>query len=168
FEDGHREPLEITQHVHEATRTTLARLPDGGFDADELDHVWTVWIPECEPDPAGDDRPYGVLECRRRIVPVLAQLEQLGIDRFDDETVRTDVRLGRFAPIVASLGIYAGRSFGPRGNDLVKPLFLRQYARRELGMRLHVIAEAVEAETADEGNRRKLGALEDASRRHLF
>jgi hypothetical protein len=35
-------------------------------------------------------------------------------------------------------------------------------------MRLHVIADAVEAEAADDGNRRKLGALEDASRRHLF
>jgi hypothetical protein len=31
FDDGHCEPLEVTQHMHEPTRHTLARLREGGF-----------------------------------------------------------------------------------------------------------------------------------------
>ena len=45
----------------------------------------------------------------------LADLERLGIHRFDDESVLTDVGLRPFAPVVASLGIYTARSLGPRG-----------------------------------------------------
>ncbi len=167
FDDRHREPLEVTQHAHEPTWGTLARLPEGGFDADELDHVWTVWIPEYEPRRDGADRPYDVDTCRQEIVPVLEGLEEAGIDRFDDQSVCTDLRLRPFAPTVASLGIYAARSLGPRGNDVIKPFFLRQYGRRDRGMRLHLIAEAVETEAADDGNRHKL-ALQEARRRHLF
>jgi hypothetical protein len=167
FDGGHREPFEVTQHAHEPTRRTLARL-EGGFDADELDHVWTVWIPECEPGADGADQPYDVASCRREIVPVLADLEEAGIDRLDDQSIWTDPRLSSFAPTVASTGLYAARSLGRRGNDVIRPLFLRQYGRRDRGMRLHVIAEAVEMEAADDGNRRKLATSNQARRSHLF
>jgi hypothetical protein len=125
-------------------------------------------IPEYEPSGDGADEPYDVAKCRREIVPVLADLEEAGVDRFDDQNVWSDPRLSLFAPTVASLGVYAARSLGRRGNAVVKPLFLRQYGRRDRGLRLHLIAEAVEAEAADDGNRRKLGALQGACRRHLF
>src|SRR2546423_3336016 len=65
FDDGHCEPLEVTQHAHEPTRQTFARLREGAFDANELDHVWMVWIREYWPGADGVDEPYDVVRCRR-------------------------------------------------------------------------------------------------------
>jgi hypothetical protein len=42
FDGGHLSRSRVTQHAHEPTRQTLARLREGAFAADELDHVWTV------------------------------------------------------------------------------------------------------------------------------
>ena len=164
--DDDIEPLEVTQHVHQPTREALARLDaEGmGFDKDSPGW-WFVGVPYTHTTPRGTQIPLDVRRCEQELKPLLALLEDLGITRFETAGLFLDDRLRPFADAMTTLGIDAGQML-PGAKGLAGHVTLIPGGGGAFAA--DMIADAVEIEANDRGNRNKLAALASAPRRHLF
>jgi hypothetical protein len=108
---GHREPLEVTQHSHEPTRQSRARLEERGMGRSlDLERLWLVSTPEYQTDLRGNDQAYDFDRCVRELEPLLKLLEQQGIEQFDQTTLYADPRLRIFGDVMTELGVSRGTS----------------------------------------------------------
>lgn len=165
FPDGHTEPLEVTRHFDRAATETWERLSRQERAAPSLSRVWTVDTPSKAPTPSGGTAPYDVRRFFRDAEAALRELEDAGYERFDLAMGRGDRRVAAACDALARLGVQAGLSRelqpseAPRIN-VVAPVGGITDPNK--------VAEAVEAEAADPGNRAKLREPVAAPRRHLF
>jgi hypothetical protein len=165
--DDHLEPLEVTQHVHQPARETMARLDARGmgFDLDLGRRWWWVSVPYVQLDTYGVEAPLDIERCSRELRPLIGLLEQLGIDEFDTGLLFSDPRLRPFGNPMTELSITSGRSSpglaSARGRVTLIP-------GGGGAIWTDMIAEALEQEAHHGGNRKKLAALTGAPRRHLF
>jgi hypothetical protein len=165
FPDGHVEPLEVTRHFDRAATETWERLAQANCEARSLSRVWTVDIPSKMRNVSGGTGPYPVREFLRDAEPALRQLEEAGYDRFELGMSSQDPSVASADRALARLGVQTGLSRellpGERGRiNGVAPVG----GLTDPGS----IAEAIEAEASDLGNRAKLRKPATAPRRHLF
>src|SRR5215203_4682821 len=64
FDDGHREPLEITADAHAPTEQSRARMADGHFPAAELNRFWSIDPGRSVVDEGGRELPIDVRRIR--------------------------------------------------------------------------------------------------------
>jgi hypothetical protein len=166
FQDQHREPLEITSYVDQPAFESWKRIARAApLVAPLLRRRWVLTVPHSTPVGASHRVPYDVNDFVGRIEPTLAALEAAGYERISLGRLHRDPALAGAFQTLLELGLQDGISHELQPGQVASISFFAP-----VGGITHedLVAAAIEREANDRGNRRKLAAVANAPRRHLF
>jgi hypothetical protein len=161
FEDGHREPLEVTSNANPAARKTSKRLEKNPFPLDGTRATWALSVDEY----TSDKQPIDVRRIAKDAPAAIQVLEAAGEIRFDPILAYDPrVHVREAATFLARMGVRFGSSAASSGTQPV----LLIASTHGGALDADLIANTVEEAAKDLGNQGKLLAISDAPRRHLF
>lgn len=166
FDDGQREPLEITSYVDRPAHETWERIRRAApLVAPSLMRRWALAVPHSTSTSDGARGPYDVKDFVERIESALAALEVAGHHTINLGRLQRESALAGPFQTLVTLGIQDGVS-----HALVpgQPATISFFAPVGGITDANLIASAIEREASDIGNRRKLQQPPHVARRHLF
>jgi hypothetical protein len=166
FDDGRREPLEITSYVDRPALETWERIRRAApLAARALTRRWVLAVPHSTSTSATTRIPYDVKEFVARVEQALAALEAAGHPTINLGRLQRESALAAAVQTLFALGIQDGCSYSLARGQTATISFNAPVG----GITdANLIAPAIEREANDAGNRHKLEQPPHAARRHLF